>query len=474
MIQNTYCEELSLYIYMTDAADKEKVLLKIQRPNKEWLQYIFDEDVYKQGNITRKIYKPLESLDNWNKWKYEWLINLSKAVLESQSNENLQQIDHVLYFRLIKFLQEKVKSNYSANIQQLNAKVYLVNKMIESPPDDILTKHLITFGYGFETTEPDEIEKMIKKGYDSAILPQPFKVSFHTSMKDYYAKIPKAINFRLYLYFIPTLIVLLILIVAGFYTRAISQRAFHNNQLLKKRLADLDIQLKTENEKIIQQYKNELAEKEREYLKTTSKVLEDLWQLLSERIISVSAKLPISKIKELVESIGNKINGTMIEIVRKRLNEILQNNNTGLDLHLNIPDNINEFSKVNWHDKYNSMLDRLIEASTSSEVRYKKVSELIARDVITVIADAVDIKKNIHGSVESSIENDLRTLMDLVGIKEMDVKPGQVYNPELHELVIDNNKSMITDRQQKITKVISRGLILPDGKIKKAKVSIQR
>ena len=64
--------------------------------------------------------------------------------------------------------------------------------------------------------------------------------------------------------------------------------------------------------------------------------------------------------------------------------------------------------------------------------------------------------------------------MDLVGIKEMDVKPGQVYNPELHELVIDNNKSMITDRQQKITKVISRGLILPDGKIKKAKVSIQR
>ncbi|MGB9597248.1 MAG: hypothetical protein ACPL7B_13285, partial [Candidatus Poribacteria bacterium] len=59
------------------------------------------------------------------------------------------------------------------------------------------------------------------------------------------------------------------------------------------------------------------------------------------------------------------------------------------------------------------------------------------------------------------------------GIKELDVKVGQVYNPDLHELVVINDPSLVTDRSQKISKVISRGLILPNGKFIKAKVSIQ-
>jgi hypothetical protein len=62
----------------------------------------------------------------------------------------------------------------------------------------------------------------------------------------------------------------------------------------------------------------------------------------------------------------------------------------------------------------------------------------------------------------------------MTGMKEMDVKPGQVYNPDLHELVISNDPSLVTDREQKVTRIISRGLILPSGKIIKTKVSIQR
>ncbi len=148
-------------------------------------------------------------MDEFLKWKNEWLTNLAKAVLGSQLNENLdtQQLDYVSYFRLIKFLREKVKSGYSSNINisqsLLNAKIYIVNRMIESKPDDIITKHLTAFGYGFETTETDEIKKLLERGYEPIILPQPFRESFYISMKDYYAKVPKAIDFRLYLYFTP-------------------------------------------------------------------------------------------------------------------------------------------------------------------------------------------------------------------------------------------------------------------------------
>lgn len=472
--QNSYCVELGLYIYIIDSPGNEKVLLKIQSSDKECWQYTFKEDIYRQGNITRKIYKPYENLD---KWKNGWLIDLSKLILENQLNENIdpQQLDYVLYFRLIKSLQEKVKSGYSAQLP-FNAKVYIVNKMIESQPDDILTKHLTAFGYGFEFTEPNEIKKLLEKEDSSVILPQPFRKSFYTSMKSYYEKIPKTINWKLYLYFIPILLVFIILIASGFYIRAISEKANRNSQLLKKRLSDLNIQLKTENEKITRQYKSDLFDKERECLKSISKVLEDLWLSLSNRILSAELGLPINKIKELVESISNKTNGRWAEIVRKKLNEILQDNTITVesDTYINIPDSIDEFGKINWHEKYNSMLDRLVKALTSPDDSHKKVAESIARDVVTVIVNAIDGEKNIHGNVDSSVENDLKNLMEIVGIKEIEVMPGQVYNPQIHELIIDNSRSMTTDRQQKITKVISRGLILPDGKIVKAKVSIQR
>lgn len=445
VIQFCYCQELSIYIYKTD-----KVLLKIQNSNNDSWQYIFEEDVYKQGNIIRKIYKPYED----NKWKNDWLINLSKTIL---GNSATQQIDNVLYFRLIKFLEERTKSNYSADIPQIKAKVYLVNKMMKSQPDDILTKQITNFAYGFETTETEEIKKMLSKGYDSVILPQSFKESFYAEMKDYYAKIPKSINIRLCLYLIPTLLTLIILTASVFYIRAISQRAYRNNQLLKRRLADLDTQLKTENEKITQQYKNELAEKEKECRKT----IKNLWQLVSDRIIN--AKLPISRIKELSYSIASKTN--TIEIVRKKMNEILQD----IELGINIQDNI---GKIHWYETYNIMLDRLMKTIASLDAM--KINELIARDVVTIIVSAIDMEKNINGNIDSGIEKELKSLMELVGIKEIDVKLGEVYNPDLHELIIDNSKSMTTDRQQKITKIISRGLILPDGKIIKAKVSIQR
>ncbi len=204
--------------------------------------------------------------------------------------------------------------------------------------------------------------------------------------------------------------------------------------------------------------------------------MEDLWLSLSDRIISAELRLPINKVQSLVESISNKIDRKLAEIVRKRLNEILQNSNitTGLDMNLNIPDNIDEFNRINWHEKVDFMLDRLTKALISPDDSYKKVAELIAHDIVTVIVSAIDGEKNIHGSTDSSIENDLKNLMEILGIKEIEVTPGQAYDPEIHELVIDNSRSMTTDRQQRVTKVISRGLILPDGKIIKAKVSIQR
>ncbi len=242
-------------------------------------------------------------------------------------------------------------------------------------------------------------------------------------------------------------------------------------------MADLDIQLKKENEKIIQQYRDDLVAKERECLKGISKVLEDLWQILLDQIVSAETKLPINRIKLLVESISDKTNSEWTETVKKRLNEILQNSTsitTESDLHLNIPDNIDEFNRINWHEKFSSMLNRLVKALASLDDNHEKVAELIARDVVAIIIDAIDGEKSIHGNVDSSIENNLKSLMEILGIKEMEVSPGHTYNSQIHELVIDNSKSMATDRQQRITKVISRGLILPDGKIIKAKVSIQR
>ncbi len=265
LIQNSYCGELSLYIYTIDDPGNEKVLLKVISSENEWWQYAFKEDVYKQGNITRKIYKPEGKID---KWKNEWLIDLSKLFPENQLNKNIdeEQLDYVLYFRLIKYLQEKVKSGYSSKLSS-NAEVYLINRMIESQTDDTLTKHLTIFGYGYQTYQTDEVKKLIEKGYSSIILPQTFKEPFYISMKDYYEKIPKAINWHLYLYFLPILLIFIILISAGFYIKAVSQKANRNSQLLRKRLADLDSQLKKESEKITQQYKSKVLSVYQRYWK---------------------------------------------------------------------------------------------------------------------------------------------------------------------------------------------------------------
>lgn len=468
IIQYGICEDLNLYIYQIN---NQKVLLKIQSSNNDCVHYAFKEDSYKQGNIIRKIYKPYEDADVFHKWI--WLTNLAKSLISNQLSEDTYQPDYVYYFRLIKFLQDKVISGYSANIEinqlSINAKIYIVNKMFESQPDDSLTRDLFAFGYGVKAIDTDDIKKLLEKNHDPIILPQPFRESFYLSMKDYYAKIPKTINLRLYLYLTPILLVFIILIASGFYIRLVLQKANRDSQLLKKRLADLDIQLKTENEKLIQQYKGEIVEKERDCLEIISSVLKDLWQIFLDQIISAETKLPIYKIKELVESISKKANSSWAELANKRLNELLQDLSAS---YLYIPDNISEFNKINWHEEFNSVLEKLRNALAS--YNHRKISELIIHDVIIMIASAIDGEKYIHGNVDSSIEGDLKSLLEIVGIKEIDVSPGHTYNPQIHELVIDNSKTMVTDRQQRITKVISKGFILPDGKIIKAKVSIQR
>ena len=95
-------------------------------------------------------------------------------------------------------------------------------------------------------------------------------------------------------------------------------------------------------------------------------------------------------------------------------------------------------------------------------------------DVVAMVVDAVDREKNVKVSLDTSVESDLKQLLSITGIRELEIKTGQTYNPEIHELVISSDPSLVTDREQKITKIISRGLILPNGKIIKAKVSIQR
>jgi hypothetical protein len=478
-----YC--MNLYLYSTEnGAD---VLMKLQSPKGEWIQLAFKEDVSKSGNVTRKIYKPTISNDGWDLWNYQnvfrniatikWTTKTPEA--ESKLLPSSKDRDFIIFYLFITYLRDQLKSGYSAviNIAGLPfaLTVYDVNKMLTMSPSDNLIRHLGNFGYGIINATGVDLIRKAEGGSISVIFDPPFKEPYAISMNQFTAKIEKPKERSPYLLIILTgLVVIIGLLGFNFYTMSKIKKIQREKNELAPNLFETESHTGPKDEESVKQSKNDFSEREKYYLDIALSAVREVQQVLAEQTTTLQADLPVYKIQSLIESMGAKLNGKWVDASKKRLSEIVRNM-PEIDATAEFPDpiSIDEFREIKWSERFTPAIKRLItiaESRNLSKQVPKQELEAIGRDVITTVVGAVDREKNLNPSVE----DDLKQLLAMVGMKEMDVKPGQVYSPDLHDLVISNDPSLVTDREQKITKIISQGLILPSGKIIKAKVSIQR
>ena len=130
---------------------------------------------------------------------------------------------------------------------------------------------------------------------------------------------------------------------------------------------------------------------------------------------------------------------------------------------------------------FSNLIDKLaaiIEDTKSPGAYHRNMLEILGREVVPTVVETVDGYKKgneatTRGTDVRALESDLQELMKLTGVREMNVKPGQPYDPDAHELVPDQDPSLVTDRNQRITEVTFRGLFLPGGRTIKARVRIQ-
>ena len=472
-----YC--VNLYLYNTE--NGTSVIMKLQSPKGEWVQLALKEDILKNGSVTRKIYRPIVPLDGWDNWKYDIFRNIATMKLTAQTlkTENNSTFandrDYISFYLFIVYLRDQIKSGYNVvvNIAGLpfDLTVYDVNKMLTISPNDELIRHLGSFGYGIINAIDVDLIKKAKEGSASVIIDPPFKETFSVSMRQFVTKIPKERSPYLFIILLG-LVVIIGSLVFSFYTMSKMQKIQRDRNALARSMSESKSQIKPSAVSIKQ---NELVERDKYCLDATLSAMREVQQLLTERTATMQTELPVYKIQSLIESIGAKLGGRWVDASKKRLSEIIRET-LGVDdsaKDFPTPISIDELKQIKWSEKFIPAINRLTaiaESRNLSEQASRQVLESIGRDIIPTVVDAVDRES----TKNPAIEDELKRLLAMANIKELDAKLGQVYNPDLHELVISNDPSLVTDREQKITKVISRGLILPNGKIIKAKVSIQK
>ena len=496
-----YC--VNLYLYNTEKGTD--VLLKVQSSKGEWVQLALKEDTLKNGNVTRKIYRPVSPIDGWDNWKYDifrniatmkWTAPIPEA--ESKLLPFTKDKDFITFYLFIVYLRDQIKSGYNAvvNITDLPFEliVYDVNKMLTMPPNEDLIKHLGSFGYGMVNATGIELINKAKEGSVSVILDPQFKEPYAVSMLQFTSKIPIPKEKSHYLFIVLLGLIFIIgLLAFSFYTMSKIQKIQQDRNTIARSMSEMERQMKSRDESSVKQSKGDLIERDKYYIDATLSAMREVQQLLAERTATMQLELPVYKIQAIIESIGAKSGGKWVDASQKRLSDIVRdmlgvvlpsihsgNRDGGTRVDnsaMDFPDpmSIDEFKQVKWSEKFTPAINRLTalaESRNVSEQASRQILEAIGRDVIATVVDAVDRESN--KNADPSIEEDLKRLLAMTNIKDLDVKPGQIYNPDLHELVISNDPSLVTDREQKISKVVSRGLILPSGKVLKAKVSIQR
>ncbi|HGE71271.1 TPA: hypothetical protein ENX78_10580 [Candidatus Poribacteria bacterium] len=476
-LQSVYPANVDLYIFST--ADDENILIKMQSFAGESIQIVLKEETIKDDNV--KVYKPVMENELWDYWKFEIFLELAK-ISEQKNNIKKSTIDddYIMFYRFIRLIKDQMKSGYSSTFQfaekQINITVYDVNAMLETEPNDDIIRRLGIFGYGIDNINAGLLMKKSKEGSISVILPIPFKDMFATSIRQFVKNIKKPVEVSPYILILSILsLITIFLIIFIINTTKKSKRLQRDNAKLLRDLSNIQRQ----NQPVVEKTKNkaDYSQHEDYYLDLFFNAISDVYKLLTDQVIVAKAGESVIKIGSLLETIGAKINGNWIDVANKRLYQIVQDmfKTESSIADISKPKSIDEFKQIDWSKKFMPAINKLVTYAKSNNEQNqesKKILADIGRDVIVPIVSAIDREKD-KNNIDTSVEDDLQELLKIAGIKELDVKIGQVYNPDLHELVVINDPSLVTDRDQKISKVISRGLILPDGKIVKAKVSIQ-
>lgn len=469
-VQNANCDNIELYLYKTD--DGSKMLINQLCSGKDWINFAISRD-------TNRV-KQIQATSIWNDWKFAYFVKLAGIITKTNTdelddNKKLEVIDN-----FVSFVENQLKSGsiVMIKIPEISSDLILydINGIFELPVSDSNIKHLGKFGYGISNATGKDILERIEQGNTTIILDPPFRELFVTSMQHYAKKIPKPKSMILF-YIIPLFAAIVALIAFNFYTFKKMQGLREEKQRLSRNISNIERQAKSSESD--RGNKDQIVQRDKYCLESALIALNDIQNLIIQRSKMMKLSLPTNKIQNLIDAIGKKTEGKWLDPVKKRLNDIILER-LGVDnsnINIPIPESIDELRNMKWSEYFSPMVDNLIstaESAKMSDDASKQLIDVFGRDVVAMIVDAVDREKNTKGSLDQSIENDLKELLSITGIKELEVKIGQVYNSETHELVINSDPSLVTDREQKITKILSRGLILPSGKIIKAKVSIQR
>lgn len=479
--QYVYCANVDLYIFSTD--DNENILIKIQSLEGESIQIVLKEEIIKDSNI--KVYKPAMKKELWDYWKFEIFLELAKISEPKNSpKKTTVEDDYITFYRFVRLIKDKIGSEYSSTLQfaeeQISITAYDINNMLKAKPNGDIIRRLCIFGYGIDNADPAFLLKKSKEGSVSIVLPLPFKEMFASSVRQFVKNIKKPFQISPYLVIILLLLLIMCLVIFVIYTYKKSKSIQRDNAKLLRNLADIQRQNKSvvERTKDITYYSQaDSYYADSYYIDLFFNAISDMYKSLSDQIIMTKTGELVIKIGSLLESISAKVSGNWIDVAKKRLSDIVKDMFKTESMELNIPKpkSIDEFQKIDWSKEFIPVMNKLLTYAKSSDETSQESKQILAeigRDVVVPIVSAIDKEKN-KNNIDSSVEENLKELLAIAGIKELDVKVGQVYNPELHELVIINDPSLTTDRNQRISKIISRGLVLPNGNIIKAKVSIQ-
>jgi hypothetical protein len=477
-IQNAYCANVDLYIFST--SNNDSILLKMQSFAGEDIQIVLKEETVKDGNM--KIYKPVMQNELWDYWKFNFFLNLAKIRSKDDIIKSTPYDDYIIFYRFIQFIREQVKSGYSSTIQfagqQIDITVYDVRKMLEAKPNEDIIRRLGSFGYGIANASGVDLIKKSQESSISVVLPIPFKELFANSIRQFAEKIQQPTQISPYLFIIlPCSLIIIGLIIFSIYIFRKSQRL----QLEKAKIMRDMSEMERKNRSVVEKPNKNIvdySQRDRYCLDLSLNAISDIHQILTDQVIAMQAGKSVIKIGSLLESISAKVSGNWIDVSKKRLSQIVQDmvKTTPSITNIPKPESIDEFKQVDWRKEFIPVINSIIASAESSNEPSQESQQILAnigRDVIVPIVDAIDREKS-KRSLDISIDDDLRQLLIIAGIKESDVKIGAVYNQDLHELVVMNDPSLVTDREQKISKIVSRGLVLSNGNIIKAKVSIQK
>lgn len=446
-------KSVDLYLFALD----NQVLMKVNFGDEGWIQIIFDQKSEVQGNVSRKFY-----IIRNGKWKGALMRTIIEpSIIEHSSKGEVSTTDNKFPYKVIQSILSELKGIKVSRFGNSDITLYDVRSLLRAEPDEDSIYKLAFFGFGTQGVSLDTAIKKLRSE-TSSILPEPFNAQFMAYVPEYVSKIPKRIDKTKLLVNVAIGFVFAAMLAAALYWMAMLRKADRDIRTLRAKIKRFEF---IEPSRISHEKGSSitLQDRQSDIINHVGIILQSFEKVINEKLFLAKTGIPIGRIRDLIKEICGE-GDLLIKSLNDRLIGIIRDV-VALNGLLNKANDLKKIKETNWEEEFSSQLDGLM-----NPIRFEmgniEVASRIGREIVAVLIESMDIKG------DKSNEDKLGELTSIIGARILNVNVGDVFNPKYHDLIIDDK--LVTDREQRITKVISRGLVLPDGSVIKAKVSIQR